>query len=104
VNNRRARLHRALDAVMDRARANDDYNTKVTKSFTFTCGEEFMLRLEQHLAQIAHMGAIGHSGNVSFSVDGDGSDRLSIEPVIKLKGEIKTKGTYPDQYEYVSLP
>lgn len=95
----RAALHRALDRVL----ARDSYDTPVTKMFTFTCGEEFMLRLEQHLAQIAQMGSIGHSGNVAFGVDGDGSDRLKIEPVIKLKGEIKTKGTYPDQYEYVVM-
>jgi hypothetical protein len=95
---RRERMHRALDAALDA------YDTQVTKTFTFTCGEEFMLRLEQHLAQIAQMGSQGHSALVGFSVDGDGSDRLKIEPKLKVTGEVKTKGTYPEQYEYVGLP
>ena len=78
-----------------------DAKTVDTREYKLSGSEEFLNRVEQMLAQIVHMGAVGHSGNIAFSVDGDGRDRLEIQPELKLKGEIVTKGSYPDQYEVV---
>jgi len=72
-----------------------------TRTYQFTASTEFLNRIENMLAQIQGMGDIGHSGTVGFDVDGDGSDRLKVSPKLKMRGKIKTHGTYPQQYEKV---
>lgn len=63
-----------------------------------------MGNLERFLAYVAHVGAIGHSCWVGMSVDGDGADKLKVkEPLPDMKKlQTKTKGTYPDQFEYAA--
>lgn len=80
-----------------------DAQPTITKSFTVTGSKEFIDRLELHLAFIQWLGAVGHSCTAGISVDGDGSDRPRIaEKLPKIKeSDIKTYGTYPDQYEAV---
>ena len=78
-----------------------DAQDTVTATFTVSASPEFIERLTRHLSFIQRLGAIGHSTFAAIYVDGDGSDRLRIEtelPEVKEK-DIKTKGTYPDQFE-----
>jgi hypothetical protein len=86
-NAKRRQLHRALDAALDAAPDQDERVYKVTAS------EEFLNRLDKHMAFIAWLGNVGHSCVAGISVDGDGSDRPKIDvPSVKIKeNEVVTR-------------
>ncbi len=77
------------------------WSDKVTKTYTVTGSSDFLERFENLLAQIEHMGGIGHSGIAAISVDGDGADRPTFKPNMEIKGKIVDAGKYPDKYEIV---
>jgi hypothetical protein len=83
----------------------DAYDDKATRVYTITGTSEFLNRLDTHLAFIQWLGTVGHSATAGIGVDGDGSDRLRVVspklPSIK-ESQVKTKGTYPEQFEYVT--
>lgn len=83
----------------------DAYTDKGERTYVITGTEDFLKRLDTHLSFIQYLGAVGHSATAGIGVDGDGADRITVQspklPSIKEK-QVKTKGTYPEQFEYVS--
>lgn len=86
---------------VDEIRSMDSYDDVITKQYTITGPKDFMIRLEQFLAFVQYLGRIGHSTWAGIGVDGDGADRIEVTPEIELKGEVLTRGTYPDNFEFV---
>lgn len=86
-----------------RAMARDAKSSVSTKTYTVTGPKEFIDQLDRHLGLIQWLGAVGHSAWAGVYVDGDGQDRVKLTPEIGdiKESDIKTKGTYPDQFEYV---
>jgi hypothetical protein len=82
-------IHRTSDAGFE----------KETRTYKITGPADFLIRFENFLAQVERMGAIGHSGVAGLGVDGDGSDRITVEPKLKLRGKVVERGTYPNGYE-----
>lgn len=89
----------------DIAPVGDAYTDKGERMYVITGTEDFLKRLDTHLAFIQYLGSVGHSATAGIGVDGDGADRITVKapklPSIKER-QVKTKGTYPAQFEYVS--
>lgn len=55
----------------------------ITKTFTITASPKLIKRLERFLALIHFSSNWGHSGIFGMPLDGDGSDRIQVEPIDK---------------------
>jgi hypothetical protein len=84
--NKRTQLHRALDAALDAAEQSE-------RVYRVKASEDFLNRLDKHMAFIAYLGGVGHSCVAGISVDGDGSDHAMVDvPGVKIKeNEVVTR-------------
>ena len=92
---RRERLHRALDAVMDRAgdaygkptgmlqlsKAADGSSspTEETRTYEIKAPREVLNRFEAFLSHVQYCGGVGHSTIIGMPIDGDGAEYFNVE-------------------------
>lgn len=55
--------------------------TTETKTFTITAGPALMRRIERFLALLHFNSSFGHSAIFAMPLDGDGSEKVKIEPI-----------------------
>ena len=82
MRDRRERLHRALDTVMNRvARAADSSSSpdEETRSYEIKAPREVLDRFEAFLSHVEWCGGVGHSTIIGMPIDGDGAEYFNVK-------------------------
>lgn len=63
--------------------------TRIRKEFAIVASPHVLERFERFLALLHHNSNFGHSGLFAMPLDGDGSEKISIEPIPKFANEVE---------------
>lgn len=82
-----------------------------TKTFTITTSPGIMRRIERFLALLHHNSRFGHSATFAMPLDGDGEDKVTVEPEPDFAKEVSLIGgvggsveiAYNDAYSCMNL-
>ena len=65
---------------------------RIKRTFEIETSPEVMERLERFFALLHHNSNFGHSGTFAMPLDGDGDDKVTIDPAPRFKCDVDLTG------------